>query len=260
MRFNVTFNQLELMAYNERQPKEKKIDIKDAIILQQLWHLSKWKEVDKIDLKTGQYFWAAYGKILNELPAMGFANNDSLSKRIREKLIKNGFLKLHVNWKDNSKTYWQFTEAGLKIAERGKDLNSRSNDGTRGGRMTEREGVAPLNERGSHGGTDNYNTNDSFTKDEREARALDFLKENYDFSFKQFEKEHKPKINNWEKFCLDFNDVVDEKELKYDGKVLIAKLKRYARNWIDRQPDEKENLNKHPSQRKIILEKPKNFL
>ena len=175
MRYNVTFNQLELMAYNEKHPK-KKIDFKDAIILQQLWHLSVWEEVEKIKLKDGEYFWGAYGKLNAELPCLGFKSKTALGKRIKARLLNNDLLRLHIEWKDNSKTYWQFTEAGLKIAEPGKDP-SRSHDGTRGGGLAEREGVAQMNERGSSGGTNNYNTIDHLIKNYISPREREtFLK------------------------------------------------------------------------------------
>ena len=253
MRYNVTFNQLELMAYNDKHP-EKKIDFKDAIILQQFWHLSDWGEVEKIKLKDGEYFWIAYGKLNAELPALGFKTNETLSKRIKAKLLENGLLKLHVKWKDNSKTYWQFTEAGLKIAEPGKDP-SRSHGGTGGGRMAEREGVAQPNGRGSHGGTDNYNTSDSFTKDEREARALEFLKKKNEFIYNQFENEYKEQIVDWEKFCLQYDDTVVKEEIKYDGKILIARLRIFARNWIERERNKRNSNEVQPVQ----LGAPKNF-
>ena len=66
MRYNVTFNQLELVEYNKNNPK-KALDIKDAIILQQLWRLSKWQEIELLSLNNESYFWAAYGKIIEDL-------------------------------------------------------------------------------------------------------------------------------------------------------------------------------------------------
>ena len=250
MRYNVTFNQLELMAYNERNPT-RKIDFKDAIILQQLWHLSTWGEVEKIDLSDGQYFWVAYGKLNTELPCLGFKTNETLGKRIKAKLLKTGLLKLHVNWKDNSKTYWQFTEAGSKIAEPGKDP-SRSHDGTRGGRTTEREGVAPPNERGSHGGTDNYNTSDSFTKDEREKLShFQFFKRSYPKECTEWRKKYEKRIFNHVDFLNGFNNkMILTKFPKTD--LIITRIDEYARQYIRNQKEAERPAPYH--------RKPKNFM
>lgn len=66
----------------------------------------------------------------------------------------------------------------------------------------------------------------------REARAIDFLKQNDPISFEAFEMQNKKQINNYDKFCLDFNDTVDQEQLKYITTVLFARLGKYARNWI----------------------------
>ena len=43
------------------------------------------------------------------------------------------------------------------------------------------------------------------------------------------------KIENFEKFKEDFNDTVEIEGLKFDVNILLARLKKYARNWIQNQ-------------------------
>ena len=78
--------------------------------------------------------------------------------------------------------------------------------------------------------------------------ALDFLRSNYSFRFEQWCMQNKAAIKDFEKFCLDFNDVADQEELKFEGKVLFARLGRYARNWVQNQDKylPKEDLKEAP--------------
>ena len=90
---------------------------------------------------------------------------------------------------------------------------------------------------------------------EREARALDFLKTEYQFRFEQeFEMRYKSKIKNFEKFCEDFNDKVDTEDLEYTGKKLFARLGQFTRNWIENQ--KKFSGDESPAP----IERPKNFM
>ncbi|MFV8280604.1 hypothetical protein ACNKXS_03620, partial [Christiangramia marina] len=115
MRYNITYNQLALVEYNQSQTEEFQLDCIDGIILQQLFWLREWEGVQTIKLADGIYFWVAYKKLISELPTIGIKSNDGLSRRIKRKLVRTGLIKLHVKKDDNSKTYWQFTNKGLKV-------------------------------------------------------------------------------------------------------------------------------------------------
>ncbi|SEH05379.1 helix-turn-helix domain-containing protein [Candidatus Venteria ishoeyi] len=69
----------------------------------------------------------------------------------------------------------------------------------------------------------------------RDARAIDFLLKNSPGEYESFLMQYKKTINNFKKFSDDFNDTVDQEELKYNTKVLMARLRKYARNWIANQ-------------------------
>ncbi len=140
MRFNPSFNQVEIIKHNKRNPS-KKIDLIDAIILQQLYlNISDWRGIEKIKYKNREFCWIAYKKILDDLPVLGYENYkmkdgikvrtyDVIAKRIKTKLVKSDLLELYVKRNDNSKTFWFITPAGLKIAIPGKkeDITDLSN-------------------------------------------------------------------------------------------------------------------------------------
>lgn len=67
---------------------------------------------------------------------------------------------------------------------------------------------------------------------ERERRAIDFLKENYPSRFTEsFLMKFGKQIEDLEKFIADFNDTVEIEKLDYDAR-LFNRLSKYARNWV----------------------------
>ncbi|GGD85901.1 helix-turn-helix domain-containing protein [Planktosalinus lacus] len=81
----------------------------------------------------------------------------------------------------------------------------------------------------------------------RESNALDFLKVNFPSQYEAFLMQNQKAIKDFDKFKLDFNDTVDQEEIKYTGPVLFARLRKYARNWQQNQhkynkPEEKEAI------------------
>jgi hypothetical protein len=80
--------------------------------------------------------------------------------------------------------------------------------------------------------------------------ALDFLKVNFPSALETFLMQHKSQIKAFEKFCLDFNDTVELEKLEFDES-LFARLRKYARNWI-------ENENKYKL--KEVIEAKPNYL
>ncbi len=235
MRYNVTFNQKELIEYNEKNPSNS-IDLIDAIILQQLWHLSNWDQNEKESFNGKEFFWAAYGKILTELPGIGFSTekhikdkNGGISKRMRDKLVKKGLEELHVKRSDNSKTFWRFTKIGLKIATPGRmDESTRTNGRDTPGRTN----GTPPDER-----TDNYNSIDNEFKDEREMLShTDFLKSFNTKQWQVWEKETRPNIYDYSGFVKAFNnDMIGEGVKKNDK--LINRFIKYSRHWIKNQKE-----------------------
>ncbi|MEZ7496450.1 hypothetical protein QO206_13205 [Leeuwenhoekiella aequorea] len=82
-------------------------------------------------------------------------------------------------------------------------------------------------------------------KRESNSRALKFLELKFPSRFQSdFLIKHKSQIKNFEKFCEDFNDTVDQEGLEFTDKILFARLGKYARNWIQNQSKfEKKPLN-----------------
>lgn len=242
MRFNVAFNQLELIKYNKGKPKGKTLSLIDAIILQQLYWLSEWTEIETIKKNDGVYFWAAYGKIIDELPALGIESKNGLAKRISRNLIKPGLLKKHIEWSDNSKTYWQFTQVGLKIATPG-----RPNESTR---TTEREAPGRTDERHPDERENNYSSIYNSTNDERELSHIDFLNKYNSKDMQEWQKENAKKIINKDQFKDGFNNDMLERGAKKDSR-LIYTFKKYARHWINNQKESDKPQPKLPYMKKI---------
>ena len=97
----------------------------------------------------------------------------------------------------------------------------------------------------------NYNENELSSESKKNARALDFLKDNFPSRFEtEFLMRFDSKIENIEKFKMDFNDTVDQEDLEYTPKRLFARLGKYARNWVDNQ-HKYQNNGKSDSEPKI---------
>lgn len=79
----------------------------------------------------------------------------------------------------------------------------------------------------------NINNNN---KRENKNLAFSFLKSECESRLEQeILMKYKTKINDFEKFVLDFNDKVTIEKLDYDADVLLARLATFARNWINNQ-------------------------
>jgi hypothetical protein len=74
---------------------------------------------------------------------------------------------------------------------------------------------------------------------EKSLTPLEIIKSDLSF-WETFQMQNKRHVDNWEKMLLDFQDMVNEKELKYDFKVLSSRLSRWCRNW-------RQNQNKYKS-------------
>jgi len=262
MRFNPAFNQEEMMKYNQENPT-KKIDIVDAIILQQFYWLSVWPDVEKITVYDKEFFWVAYGKLLNEeLPALGYKNYkikngiktqtyDVIAKKIKAKLIKYNLLELYVKSEDNSNTFWFLTQRGLKIATPGKPKETtRSNEREpkETTRSNEREPLVKTDVSPSSNGTTNDTSIDYLIKNERERLALSFLKEKEPKRYNAFIETYKPQIREFDKFLLDFQDTVSIENIPFEVERLFPRWKKYARGYIKNQNrfdpiETKENTN-----------------
>lgn len=80
------------------------------------------------------------------------------------------------------------------------------------------------------------NNNTINTTRENSARAYDYLISECKGRLEQeFEIKYKSQIKDFDKFKQDFDDTVDTENLNYFPKILLARLCKYARNWIQNQ-------------------------
>lgn len=124
----------------------------------------------------------------------------------------------------------QRVDAGKASAAKRKQNSTTVND--RSTKHNERARNSTVNVSVSDSVSENVNVNER----EENARALDYLMENFPTRFEsEFLMRYKSQINNRKKFAEDFNDTVDQEQLPYSDRVLFARLGKYARNWIDNQ-------------------------
>lgn len=69
-------------------------------------------------------------------------------------------------------------------------------------------------------------------KKEREENALDFFKNNFPSAYETFCMQYKSKIKDFQHFEKMFELKSEEEELKYEQKVIKARLERFAINYI----------------------------
>ncbi|NCT16854.1 MAG: hypothetical protein COW66_05505 [Flavobacteriaceae bacterium CG18_big_fil_WC_8_21_14_2_50_34_36] len=80
----------------------------------------------------------------------------------------------------------------------------------------------------------------------RESSALNFLSVNFPSQYESFLIQHRSQIKDFEKFSLDFNDTCDMETIAYENKILFARLRKYARNWIQNQDKYNKPETKEP--------------
>jgi len=70
---------------------------------------------------------------------------------------------------------------------------------------------------------------------EREERAHDFFKNNFQWDYEKFLMDYQSKIKNFQKFTDTFNDVFDKENLPFELRVIRGRINQFARNWVERQ-------------------------
>ncbi len=65
--------------------------------------------------------------------------------------------------------------------------------------------------------------------------ALCFLEKNIPTQIEAFKMQFEKEIKDFKKFCKDFEDTVIIENLPYTPPVLLARLRKYARNWVANQ-------------------------
>jgi hypothetical protein len=78
--------------------------------------------------------------------------------------------------------------------------------------------------------------------------ALDFLNKNYPGRMEAWEMKNKNQIQEYKRFTQEFNSTVDIEELKFNDRVLFARLDKYARAWIRNQT----KFNNNPNQAEAV--------
>lgn len=142
----------------------------------------------------------------------------TISRRIR-KLNKKGYINLEFKREGN---YIKSRKIRLAktLTSLGKNVN-----GSLGKNAIGSLGVNVKENSTSINNTKERNTSENLL-------AFEFLKTNYSIRFEQeFQMKFSKLIKNKKKFIEDFNSTVEIEELKYEPRILFARLSKYARNW-----------------------------
>lgn len=81
------------------------------------------------------------------------------------------------------------------------------------------------------------------TKNKREGKALAFLENNFPSDYEAFMLQQGKEIKDFKKFAADFSDQVEIEGLEWERRKLFARLRKYARNWIENQVKFSQGVN-----------------
>ena len=125
----------------------------------------------------------------------------------------------------------QYSEAGKKSAEARKkrkeaEQNSTNSTNVKNVERTSTNSTVTVKD----------NVNDTVNVNVKESKeiknALDFLKQNALISFEQIEMKYSRGIKDWDNMLDSFNLKVEEEELEYKPRILLARFERYCKNWM----------------------------
>lgn len=201
-------------------------------------------------------------KALNILKKYGFiiTDNNTIGNKPRFKIVDSQVLNFfNDSFKETSKL-------GFKKFKSSYNNNKYNKNKERDARMREDKNSDWTNKakrRSSYHSTPNHiQTKNQSLKDPKETKekgsaqkenkeeigAFQWLRQNYPSRYEQgFAMPYKSQMDKLpkaqhEKFIEDFNDTVIIEELKWDSRIILSRLKKYARNWI--QNHNKPNKNK----------------
>lgn len=114
MKYNISIDQKAIIE------NKLKLDIKDAVIMDFMRHLSKFSKVEKILIDTRVFFWVNYSYLAKENPLLGL-KSDSIYRRILN-LQDCGLIEPHPDNQKLNRSYYSFTEKFEEIFE-GKEMD-----------------------------------------------------------------------------------------------------------------------------------------
>jgi hypothetical protein len=190
MNFTPKFNQLGLKWYLENNNKSK-LDHIDAILLNEINTLiENWTSMHKIERNGQTYFNIGYKKLFDQLPTLGM-KKETMAKRIRQGLFKEGLIDIFIDKKNNSNVFFYITPLGYKCVRY---------------RTNVREGIAQTCERVSHERATNKNIDNKNINNKRGYTHFNFLESNYPEEMKIIFEKY-PLKDEEKKKCIDyFND------------------------------------------------------
>lgn len=166
---------------------------------------------------------------------------ETISRRI-SKLKDKGYIKLEFKKEGN-----YIKSRKIRLTKTSLPLNKNVN-----GSLDENV-IGSLDENVKENITSINNTRENNTSEN--LLAFQFLKTEYPTRFEQeFQMKFYKSIKNKQKFVDDFNSTVEIEELKYEPRILFARLSKYARNWAQNEKkfsgDEEETVRPYSLKRR----------
>lgn len=236
MRFNIIINQQKCMDYG--------LNVSEASLMELFNQLSSWADERIIDGET--YYHISRNKVLDELPFF-FSKPDTVYRNFKslealemidyKKIGLKDFVKLSKKGKLWNKlgNESEFNKDFNKNSEMNPSFNKNSelnpsklgNESELGKTLnyTEKQKVSVANSELNP--TDNNN----YTKDKRERRAHEFLKEEFPSRFESIEMQNRKQVSKWADLLEGFSDKVIIEKLPWEADVLFARLGTYVRQW-----------------------------
>tara|TARA_R100000935_G_C2838463_1_gene169582 strand:- start:358 stop:1056 length:699 start_codon:yes stop_codon:yes gene_type:complete len=216
MKYNIIYNQYGLLKYNEMN-RANEIDFIDAILLHWIYTtIEEWQSIEQKEINEKLYYWIAYDKFLEELPSIGIATKDGISKRLKKGLIKQKMLLKFEDKKDNHKTYFHLTPIGQQT------VTLRTDD---------RNHIGAPSVNLSDSNPDNSITINKKTKDERELTHFEYFITSFPNEYEKWKNKYSKKLLHPTDFKDGFNNKMEIKNFPMNKKI-VPRLNEYTRQWI----------------------------
>jgi hypothetical protein len=222
MNFTPKYNALGLKNHLEEN-ENSRLDFIDAILLNEINSLiENWQNINTIVINNETYYNISYSKLREQLPHLNYGVkknntkvkrlNEGISDRLKKGLRKDNLIKLHIDRKDNSKTYFKLTPHGNKF------VNTR---------IETREGNVKETVRVTDNKPTNKNTKYKNINNERGTLSpFDFLITNYKDEINNIIKDYR--LNNVQlELCINKFNKRRVKNLN------VLDFKNYIINWRD---------------------------
>lgn len=224
------------MTYQFESEIAKHYGIPEAVFLQNIAYWVAYNKANNMHCYEGKYW--TYNTVQSYAELFPFWTYEQV-RRIIKNLKANGLL-LTGNFNKNSRdrTQWYtLTDKAEMLCKKGVQPNNNATvknhkcNSEKPQMQLGKTTNATVKNHSSYIGANNKTQIENTDS----ARALVFLKTNVPTQLEAFKMQYASEIKDFKKFCADFEDTVTIEGLAYNHQVLLARLRKYARNWVANQ-------------------------